>query len=139
MHTAVKKIQFKSAKNKKAFTLTEVIIASTLLVLAMVPILKAMAQVNMNSVIVERKTKSLNLAKMQINQLQAKSIYNFDTNFSQSNLSLGNSYLCNITSQSVSTNLKSITISVGMDRNSSGALGSDEIEITLQTQVARRQ
>jgi len=127
-----------TAKNKSGFTLVEVLVASALLIFAMVPILKALTQVNMNNIIVERRTKSLNLAKSQINQIQAKSIYNFDDNFSQNNLSLDNLYLCNIASSSVNTNLKAITVSVGMDRNHNGTLGSDEVEVSLQTQLARR-
>jgi prepilin-type N-terminal cleavage/methylation domain-containing protein len=127
-----------AAKNKSGFTLVEVLVASALLIFAMVPILKALAQINMNTVIIERRTKSLNLAKSQINQIQAKSVYNFDDNFTQNNLSLDNLYLCNISSSSVNTNLKAITVSVGMDRNQNGTLGSDEVEVSLKTQIARR-
>ncbi len=125
-------------RNNSGFTLVEVLVASTLLILALVPILKALVQINMNTVIIERRTKSLSLAKTQINEIQAKSIYNFDDNFSQNNLSLDNLYLCNISSSSVNTNLKAITVSVGMDRNKNGTLGSNEVEVSLQTQLARR-
>jgi prepilin-type N-terminal cleavage/methylation domain-containing protein len=125
-------------KNKSGFTLPEVIVASALLIIAMVPILKALAQVNANTVLIERRTKSLSLAKMQINELQAKSIYNFDKTKSQNNLSLEDSYLCNITSQSVNNNLKAVTVSVGMDKNQNGILTGDEVEISIKTQIARR-
>lgn len=141
MRTAVRKkfrLRGGLAFGRAGFTLPEVIVASTLLLIALVPILKALAQINMNSVTIERRTKSLSLAKMKINQLQAKSINNFDEDFSQSNLSLESSYLCNVANQSVNSNLKALTVSVGMDRNSSGTLDSGEIEISLQTQIARR-
>jgi prepilin-type N-terminal cleavage/methylation domain-containing protein len=125
-------------KNKSGFTLPEVVVASALLLIAIVPILKALAQVNANTVLIERRTKSLSLAKMQINELQARSIYNFDTTVSENNKTLDDSYLCNIASQPINNNLKSITVSVGMDRNQNGSLASDEIEISLKTQIARR-
>jgi len=125
-------------KNKSGFTLPEVLVASALLIVALVPILKALVQINANTVIIERRTKSLSLAKSQVNQIQAKSIYNFDDNFSQTNLSLDSLYLCNIASSSVNTNLKAISVSVGMDKNKNGKLSSDEVEVTLQTQIARR-
>lgn len=128
----------KTIKKQKGFTLTEVLVASALLVLAIVPTLKALAQVNMNTVIIERRTKSLSLAKMKINQLHAKSIKNFNDDFSETNLVLDNSYLCNISNEFVNSNLKSVSVSVGMDRNGSGTLDGGEIEITLQTQLARR-
>jgi prepilin-type N-terminal cleavage/methylation domain-containing protein len=125
-------------KNKSGFTLPEVIVASALLIIAIVPILKALTQVNANTVLIERRTKSLSLAKMQINELQAKSIYNFDETVSENNKSLDGSYLCNIISQPVNNNLKAITVSVGMDKNKNGSLASDEIEVSLKTQIAKR-
>ena len=128
----------KTIRKQQGFTLPEVLIASALLIIALVPTLKALAQINLSTVIIERKTKSLNLAKMKINYLQAKSINNFDEDFSESNLVLDSSYLCSIINQPVNSNLKSITVSVGMDRNGSGTLDSGEVEISLQTQLARR-
>ncbi|OQA02617.1 MAG: hypothetical protein BWY69_00971 [Planctomycetes bacterium ADurb.Bin401] len=129
---------YKTVNKQNGFTLPEVLVASALLVLAIVPILKVLAQINMNTVVVERKTKSLSLAKMKVNQLHAKSIKNFNDDFSETNLVLDNSYLCNISNQFVNSNLKAVSVSVGMDRNGSGTLEGGEIEITLQTQLARR-
>ncbi|MFA5292968.1 MAG: prepilin-type N-terminal cleavage/methylation domain-containing protein [Phycisphaerae bacterium] len=143
MYKITKKLRINIFKrqSRKGLTLPEVIVASALLLIALVPILKALTQVNMNAVTIERKTQSLCLAKTKLNQIQAQSIYNFDSVISQSNEVLSGSYLCNTTSQAVpgNSNLKSITIAVGMDRNSSGTLNGTEIEITLQTQIARRQ
>ncbi|HBG28667.1 MAG: hypothetical protein A2Y10_11995 [Planctomycetes bacterium GWF2_41_51] len=128
----------KKLRRRQGFTLPEVLTASALLVIAFVPILKALTQINLSTVIIERRTKSLNLAKMKINHLHAKSIKNFDDDFSESNLVLDSFYLCNISNQSVNGNLKSIVVSVGMDRNGNRTLDSSEVEISLQTQLARR-
>jgi len=130
MHRTVKKNQLNIFRrnNRRAFTLTEVIVAATLMAFVLVPILKALTQVNLNSVTIERKTQSLCLAQAKLNQIQAQSIYNFDAILSQSTEVTG-SYICNTTSLSVNTDLKAITVSVT----------NNGINITLQTQVARRQ
>ncbi|PKL47197.1 MAG: hypothetical protein CVV39_06190 [Planctomycetes bacterium HGW-Planctomycetes-1] len=135
MHTALKKLRWQS---RKALTLPEVVIAAALLLVAMVPILKGLTQAHTNSIVIERKTQSLGLAQAKLNKIQAKSIYNFNGIASQSNEVLNVSYRCNTTVSSVNSNLKAVTVSVGQDRNSNGSLDSGEIEITLQTQIARR-
>ncbi|MDD5134252.1 MAG: hypothetical protein PHP01_02420 [Phycisphaerae bacterium] len=128
-------------KNKRnfrpGFTLTEAVVAAALLLIAIVPILKALTQANLNSVIIERKTQSLCLAQGKLSDIKARSIYGFDAISSQSNEVLAGSYLCNTTIGG-SGNLKTVIISVGSDINNNGALSSAEVEITLQTQIAKR-
>jgi Tfp pilus assembly protein PilV len=129
----------KNGRNfRTGFTLTEAVVAAALLLIAIVPILKALTQANLNSVIIERKTQSLCLAQGKLNQIKAKSIYGFDNNFTETNASLGSLYLCNVTQTTINSNLKAITVSVGQDINNNGTLNSDEIEIILQTQIAKR-
>jgi Tfp pilus assembly protein PilV len=128
----------KNKRNFRAgFTLTEAVVAAALLLIAIVPILKALTQANLNSVIIERRTQSLCLAQGKLNQIKARSIYGFDTVSSQSNEVLTGSYLCNTTIGG-SGDLKTVTVSVGQDTSNNGALDSGEIEITLQTQIAKR-
>lgn len=124
-------------KNKGGFTLPEVVVAAALLLVAMVPILKALTQANLDSVIIERKTQSLCLAQGKLNQIKATSIYDFNS-ISDSNTALGNSYLCKVTQTTVSSNLKEITVKVGQDINRNGTLADSEVEIILQTQIAKR-
>ena len=143
MHTTVKKTwtNIVSRQRRKALTLPEVIIAASLLFIALVPILKALTQVNMNSVIIERRTQSLCLAQAKLDQIQAQSIYNFDSITTPPNsedLSGGSYLYLGKTTVSGSSDLKTIKLEVGRDRNSSHELDNDEIEITLQTQIARR-
>ena len=116
---------------KNGFTLVEVIVAAALLGIAIVPILKALTQANLNSVIIERRTQSLCLAQGKLNQIKARSIYNFDNIFNESE-PLGNSYLCKTTITG-SGDLKTVKVSVG---RLDGSGMSDEV--TLQTQIARR-
>jgi Tfp pilus assembly protein PilV len=140
MHTTVKKRPAKifRRQSRKALTLPEVIVAASLLLVALVPILKALTQVNMNSVIIERRIQSLSLAQAKLDKIKAKSIYNFDSIITQDKEILSGSYLCNTTVSAVNIDLKAITVSVGLDRNANGSIDDDEIDITLQTQVARR-
>jgi Tfp pilus assembly protein PilV len=139
MHTTIKKRSAKifSRQRRKALTLPEVIVAASLLLVALVPILRALTQVNMNSVIIDRRTQSLCLAQSKLNQIQAKSINNFSSIATLNNEVLSGSYLCN-TTVSGSGNLDAVTVAVGMDLNSNGSLDPGEIEITLQTQIASR-
>jgi Tfp pilus assembly protein PilV len=139
MHITVKKtwINIVSRQRRKALTLPEVVIAATLLLIALIPILKAMTQVNMNSVIIERRTQCLCLAQAKLNKIQADSTYNFASISTLNNEVLSGSYLCNTTVTTAGT-LKTIKVDVGRDLNSNNILAASEIEVTLQTQIAQR-
>jgi Tfp pilus assembly protein PilV len=120
----------------KGLSIIEVAMASVLLIVAMVPILRALTKAHMFSSEIERKTQSLVFAQNKIDEIRARSVYNWSS-FTASNVSLGNSYLCNVTDTTAS-NLKTITVSVGNDGDGSGSLSSGEVEVTLATYVARR-
>jgi type II secretory pathway pseudopilin PulG len=144
MHKTIKKRPAKifRRQSRKALTLIEVIVAALLLGSALVPILKALTQVNMNSVIIERRTQSLCLAQAKLDQIQAQSIYDFNsiiiTTSTPIDEVLSGSYHGR-TTVGGSDDLKTIKLDVGMHRNpNSTTLDDDEIEITLQTQIARR-
>lgn len=141
MHGKLKKL-FKNRKCVKrkssGFTLTEVLVASTLLIVAMVPILKGLTAAHAGSIVIERKTTSLALAKSKLDEITARSIYNYADSFDETNTALTGSYLCNVTDNSAGSNLRMITVSVGQDLNGNNSLANDEIEITLSTYIARR-
>jgi len=130
----------KSAKSRSGLTIIEVALASALLIIALVPIIKSLTTANVISSAIERKTQSLVLAQGKLDEIKARSIYNFGSAgaFAQTNLSLGNSYLCNVTDVAASADLRTITVSVGRDENGNGVLGSDEVDVTLASYVARR-
>jgi Tfp pilus assembly protein PilV len=129
-----------AATKRNGLTITEVVVASGLLIVAMVPILQALTTANLNTAGMERKTRSLVLAQAKLDEIKAKSIYHYTNggaSFAQDDLSLGGSYLCNIADDSNDT-LKTIAVSVGYDYNVDSALAADEIEVTLTTLIARR-
>ena len=132
----------KSNRRHKGLSIIEVAMASVLLIVAMVPILKNLTRAQKLSNEMERKTYGLVLAQNKLDEIKARSIYNFGAagSFTANNVALGGSYLCNIADAAVgvSTDLKQITVSVGHDENGNGTLSSDEVEVTLATYVARR-
>jgi len=123
--------------NRAAFTLTEVVVASALLITAIVPILKGLTSVHVNSIIIERKTRSLTLARAQLNEIKAWSIYTYSKDFNKTNESIDGSYLCTV-KDSRGSNLRSIAVTVGYDTNGDNAVGGSEVQVTLETLIARR-
>ena len=122
----------------RGFTLTEVIVASALLIIAIVPILKALTSAQVTSTIIERRTRSLTLAQAKLDDIRARSIYNYSDNFQENNVSLDGSYLCNVQDASSGGDLRTITVSVGYDQNGNNTLNPTEVEVTLSTLVAKR-
>jgi hypothetical protein len=126
-------------RKSSGFTFAEVIVASTLLLVAMVPILKALTQAHLSSTIIERKTRCLTLAQTKLDDIKARSIYNWvGQPFSENNVSLDGAYLCTVLDSVAGPNLKNISIEVGYDLNDNNILGDDEVEIELVTYIARR-
>ena len=120
------------------FTLTEVVTASALLAIAIVPILKGLTSAHLGTKIIERKTHSLALAQGKLDKIKARSVYYYTETFTEDDLSLDGSYLCNVADTSAGSNLRKIMVSVGYDLNDDNVLSDDEILVTLGTLVARR-
>ena len=127
-----------AVRKSKGVTITEVVIATSLLIIAIVPILKALTIAHVTSSTIERKTNSLILAQAKLDEIKAHSIYDYSSTFAQTNTSLEGLYLCNVTDTSINTNLRQIQVSVGGDLNSNSTLDTDEIEVTLTTLIAKR-
>lgn len=121
------------------FTLTEVIVASALLITAIVPILKALTSVHVNSITIERKTRSLNLAQAKLDDIKARSIYNYNTNFKETDVSLDGSFFGSVMVSPLSPNLRMVTVVTGYDIDNSNSLSAAEILVTLETLFAKRQ
>jgi hypothetical protein len=142
MHRKLKVINKKSKiRNRFAgFTLTEAVMASALLIIVMVPILKALTIAHVSTSIIEHRTNSLIYAQSKLDEIRARSIHDFIWLLSSTefNVSLDGRYLCNVLDLPVSLNLKKITVSVGYDSNNNNILETDEIEVTLATLIAKR-
>ena len=120
------------------FTLTEVVIASALLIIAMVPILKGLTSAHLGTVIIEHKSRSLMLAQARLDEIKARSVYHYSDSFDEKDLSLDGSYFCDVKDTPSGSRLRTITVSVGYDLDGDNKLKSDEIEVTLATYIAKR-
>ena len=132
--------KLKNAKRFAGLSIIEVVMASTLLIIAMIPILKALTVVHSDGIRIEHKSRSLVLAQTKLDNIKARSIYDYTnggSSFAENNTSLDGSYLCNVADDSGDP-LKTITVSVGFDSDDNSALSSDEVDITLMTLLARR-
>jgi hypothetical protein len=117
--------------------LLEVVMASGLMIVAVVPILKALTTAQVTSRLVEQKTRSLALGQAKLDEIKARSIGSFATSYSESGTSLEGSYLCNVTDDGHAT-LKTISVITGYDHDGNGSLAGREIMVTLTTLVAKR-
>jgi Tfp pilus assembly protein PilV len=125
-------------KRRTGLTITEALIASLLLVTATVPILKALTSMQAASTRIDHQSNSLMLARAKIEDIRAKSIYDYSASYAATALPLNGSYLCNVSDTAVSANLRRITVNAGYDENGDHQLDSSEIRVTLDTLIARR-
>ena len=125
-------------KKQGGFTIMEVVVAASLLIIAMVPILKALTAVHLNSTLIERKTKSLLLAQAKLDDIKARTIYSYSSSYDQSDTVLETSYLCNVTDTGSGSDIRTMTVSVGFDTDGDNGLDAEEIEVTLMTYIANR-
>jgi len=120
------------------FTITEVVMASALLLIVMVPILKALTSAHVSATIIEQKTRSLMLTQAKLDEIKARSVYRYDDSYTETDSSVDGSYLCNVSDSAVSADLRQITVSVGYDLSGNSVLDAGEIQVTLATLLARR-
>ena len=119
-------------------TITEVVMASALLVIAIVPILKGLTSAHMGTMIIERKSRSLMLSQAKLDEIKARSVYHYSDSFVDDNIVLDGPYLGNVEDDSISSNLRKMTVSVGYDLDSDNTLDAEEIEVVLVTSIAKR-
>ena len=120
------------------FTIMEVVVASSLLIIAIVPILKALTAMHFNSTRIERKTKSLLLAQAKLDDIKARTIYGYSDPYDETNTVLETSYLCNVDDTGSGSDIRTMTVSVGYDTDGDSGLDAEEVEVTLTTYIADR-
>lgn len=122
---------------RRGVTLTEAVVASALLLIAIVPVLKALVIAQAIDRAVERRTRSLMLAQRELERIEARSIYHYDDSYAGTSMALDGSFLGNVADDE-DPSLRQVTVSVGQDRNADGLLVPEEIEVRLCTCLARR-
>ena len=127
----------RSHHRSRGITLTEVVVASALMLVSVVPILQALTTSQTTARQIEWKTRSLILAQARLDEIRAQALANYDQSFNQTSVLLDGAYRCTVVDTYLVT-IRTITVSVGYDRDGSGTLASGEILVTLKTQIARR-
>ena len=134
----IENLKLKTRNRCRGFTLTEVVMASALLFVVMVPILKALTTAHVSTSIIEHRTNSLIFAQSKLDEIKTQMINYYTDAYTETNSVIDGSYLCNVDESSVNSNLKQITVSVGYDFNGNSVLETDELDVTLATLIARR-
>ena len=118
-------------------TLAEVVVASSLLIVSLIPILKAMTTTQMTGRLVEQKTIALVYAEAKLDHIKARSVNDFSEDFNESSVLLGNGCYGTVSDDGNAT-LKTITVSTGFDNNQNSQLDASEAVVTLMTLIAKR-
>ena len=126
------------ANRYKGLTLAEVVVASALLLVAMVPILKALTSAQVSASLIEQKIRSLMFAQAKLEDIKARSIYSYNSSFAETNTSVDGSYLHTVTDSGPASDLRQVTVEVGYDLDGSSTLEAQEVNVTLSTLLARR-
>ena len=126
------------SRNRKAVTLTEVVMASALLIIAIVPILRGLAGSHSASTAIERRTRSLMLAQVKMEDIRARTINNYSSSFKQDDISLDTNFRCDVKDTASGSDLRKITVKVGFDDDSDSKLDNDEVDAELVTLIAKR-
>ena len=117
-------------------TITEAVVASGLLLVCAVPLLKALAVAQAADRAMERRSWSLLLAQQQMEQLRARCAERYDACYRADSTPLRDGYLCTIDDDEAPA-LRTVTVSVGLDRDENGVLSPHEVEVSLATRLAR--
>jgi len=112
--------------------------ASALLIIAMVPILKALTSAQASAAIIEQKTRSLMLTRAKLEYIKARSIYSYNSSFTETDTPVDGAYLCTVTDSGSASDIRQITVEVGYDLDGSSTLEAQEVDVSLSTLVARR-
>jgi prepilin-type N-terminal cleavage/methylation domain-containing protein len=125
-----------SGSRHSGVTLTEVIVASVLLAIALAPLLKALTAAQVEDRALERKSWSLLLAQQELEGIRARCLRHYNTCYRVSSKAIRDGYLCTVADDGHPT-LRTVTVLVGLDQNNDGTLATGEVEVSLSTRLAR--
>ncbi len=125
------------SRSSRALTLAEVVVASALLIAALVPTLRALTIAQITGAHIEQKTQSAILAQSKLDEIRALAIHHYERSFAVNSENLLGPYFCDV-SDDHDPDLRLVSVSVGCDRDGDRHLSAPEVEVTLTTYVARR-
>jgi len=122
-------------RNHRAMTLIEVLIASALLAVALVPIFQVLTRGMTLARDVQLRTTAAFLAEKEMETALATAAEDFGVDLTKPSKDLGNGYL--VTVNGVDENLrKTFSVQVGWDTDGDGTLDGDEVLVTFVTRAA---
>lgn len=127
----------RTLRRSAGVTLTETVVASALLVASIIPLLRTLTAAHVMDRAIQRKSWSLLLAQQELERIRARCRYRYDQSFRVSSSAVQDDFLCTVADDQHAT-LRTLTVSVGRDRNENGILDPGEIEVDLCTRIARR-
>jgi len=117
-------------------TLTEVVVAAALLLVCVVPLLKALTLARIQDRAIEHRSWSLMLAQRELEWVRARCLRDYDACYRAGSQALGEGYLGTVADEQ-ERDLRTVTVSVGWDRNGDGVLAAGEVEVNLTARLAR--
>ena len=120
---------------RRGMSLIELLMASALLLIAVVPITDALWRGAALARDIQMRTKATLLAQQEMEAALALAADDFTRDPGKSSAPLGDGYLVTVTGVAVGLT-KTISVQVGWDRDKSGSLGSTEVLVALKTIAA---
>jgi len=124
-----------SRTRRTGLTLMEVLVASALLGLALVPAFDMVTRGMVLARDVEVRSRAVFLAEREMETALAAATENFSTSLVKPSADLGDGYRATVT-ETVSGLKKTVTVQVGLDADGNGALSNGEVLATFATVVA---
>lgn len=122
----------------RGLTLTEVVTASALLAISIIPMLRGLTGSYMTSTAIEHKTYSMILAQAKMEEIRARCAGDYSVSFTERDVSLDASFYCDVSDSAEGTDLRVIDVSVGYDVDGDSKLDTSEVDAVLSTKIARR-
>ena len=116
-------------------TLMEVLVASALLGIALVPAFDMVTRGMVLARDVEVRSRAVFLAEREMETALATAAQNFGTSLAKQSADLGDGYRATVT-ETVSGLKKTVAVQVGFDTDSNRTLSSGEVLVTFATVVA---
>jgi len=120
---------------RTGLTLMEVLVASALLGVALVPAFDMVTRGMVLARDVEVRSRAVFLAEREMETALATAGQNFSTSLAKPSQDLGDGYRATVT-ETVSGLKKTVAVQVGFDADSNGTLSSGEVLVTFATVVA---
>lgn len=122
-------------RNYRAITLMEVLIASALLAVALVPIFQVLTRGMTLARDVQLRTTAAFLAEKEMETALATAAEDFSVDLTKSSKDLGDGYLVTIDGGQEALR-KTFSVQVGWDTDGDGTLDGDEVLVTFVTRAA---